>query len=84
VDEREGIGKDVRKIQGFRGWGRDKPDAGRFIPARDAGIAPQEKRGGQAKSDRTSPPGATRSDSAGRKPSEIPSQPRSVSVFPPG
>lgn len=43
---REGIWKEMNEIQGFREWGRDAPDAGRFIPSRDAGIAPQEERGG--------------------------------------
>ena len=45
---------------------------------------PRKGGGSLAKSDRTSPPGATLSDSARRKPSEIPSQTRSVSAFLPG
>jgi hypothetical protein len=41
VGKCEGIEKDVRKIQRFREWVRSACDAGRFIPSRDAGMAPQ-------------------------------------------
>ena len=46
MDEREGIGKDARKIEGFRERRSNGSDAGRFIPSWDAGIAPQEGRVG--------------------------------------
>jgi hypothetical protein len=46
VMEGEEIGGDVRKIQGFRKWRRGAFDAGKFEPAWDAGMDPQEKRGG--------------------------------------
>jgi hypothetical protein len=35
----------LRKIQEFRRKGNGAFDAGRFEPARDAGMAPQEKEG---------------------------------------
>ena len=38
-------GRELRKIQGFRRKGRGAVDAGRFEPACDAGMAPQERRG---------------------------------------
>ena len=37
----------MRKIQGFRGNGRDAIDAGRLRPAFRAGMDPQERRRGQ-------------------------------------
>ena len=36
----------MRKIQGFKRKGRVEVDAGKFEPAWDAGMDPQEKRGG--------------------------------------
>jgi hypothetical protein len=38
--------KEFREIQGFRKLERNTRDAGRLIPARDAGMDTQEKRGG--------------------------------------
>jgi hypothetical protein len=38
--EREESGRELRKIQRFREWGRGALDAGRDEPAWDAGIAP--------------------------------------------
>ena len=35
--------KEFREIQGFRKWGRGALDAGRLIPARDAGMDTQER-----------------------------------------
>lgn len=55
---REEIEKEMNEIQGFREYGRSGRDAGKRCPSWDAGMAPQGGRG-QAKSDRTSPPGAT-------------------------
>jgi hypothetical protein len=46
VGEGERIGRDVRKIQGFRKWGRGELDAGRLRPASRAGMDPQEEEGG--------------------------------------
>jgi len=46
VGERGESTKELREIQGFRKLGRDTLDAGRLIPAGDAGMDPQEKRGG--------------------------------------
>jgi len=37
---------ELKKIQGFRKWGRRSHDAGRFEPSWDAGMAPQERGGG--------------------------------------
>lgn len=44
MEKCEGMKKDVRKIQGFREGERSERDAGRSIPSRDAGIAPQKMR----------------------------------------
>ena len=41
--ESQEVGRDVRKIQGFREWGRGARDAGKMKPAWDAGMAPQRK-----------------------------------------
>jgi len=47
ADVRKGeCGGELRKIQGFKRKGRVELDAGKFEPAWDAGIAPQESRGG--------------------------------------
>ncbi|MGH7146822.1 MAG: hypothetical protein ACREIJ_02840 [Nitrospiraceae bacterium] len=37
--------RELRKIQGFREWGRGALDAGKLGPAWDAGMAPQERGG---------------------------------------
>lgn len=43
LDKRES-GGELRKIQGFRKWGREVCDAGRLIPAGDAGMDPQREK----------------------------------------
>lgn len=42
----EGIGKDVREIEGFGNLKEFKKDAGKRCPSWDAGIAPQKMRRG--------------------------------------
>jgi hypothetical protein len=46
MKESEEIEITVRKIQGFREWGREAVDAGKIRPAWGAGMAPQRKRDG--------------------------------------
>ena len=45
MGERGESTKELREIQGFREWGKDAFDAGRFGPAWDAGMDTQERMG---------------------------------------